>query len=134
MAWNICFTIVLAKAWSLYVYKIHISVLKDNPPIFQNHNTSISHSSRTKDRVMELYKCDTFNLVLCDLLLTQTDRRSEEAQSCDTHLCVRTYRDPLLMQVTLVDKGQRLLNTSLVALFKSSHLSCCFQSQPRKLP
>lgn len=69
---------------------------------------------------MDLYKCDTFNLVLCDLLLTQTDRRSEGERSRDTDLCVRTYRDPLLTQVALVDKGHTLFNTSLAALFTAN--------------
>lgn len=37
---------------------------------------------------MDLYKCDTFNLVLTDLLLTQTDR----SESGDTLVSKDTWR------------------------------------------
>lgn len=59
---------------------------------------------------MDLYKCDTFNLVLSDLLLTQTDGTSGH---WDTHPCLRTHRDQLLMQVAEVDEGRGLLIASL---------------------
>lgn len=74
---------------------------------------------------MDLYKCDTFNLVLSDLPLTQTDSRSCETES------VRTYRVPLLMQVALVDRGHGLPNTSLAALFKGNHLCRIVSSASR---
>ena len=64
---------------------------------------------------MDLYKCDTFNLVLSDLLLTQTDRSREKQPGCDTHSCVRRHRYLLLMEAALVDKGHRLFYGSMVA-------------------
>lgn len=62
---------ILLIAWSVNVYEGH--VWPSSPPIFEKHNPSVSLPSTTKDGVMDVYKCDTFNLLLSDLLL-----------SCDT--------------------------------------------------